>query len=438
MMEKTIMYNAAIFPYTMSFAFQPKDNESEGCSIDLPRGVYQLYLSQLNYNYNRREIELFEKYANGIKLSDEEYSEIIDYAFISTPRTTSIPNDLREGLLAHFGVKLDLDGKTPTLRLLPEAKEEIRSETWDYIIIDLLKKHTDEVIECFDFEKTYTRTDDDPSPLRFYLGAYKFSTDQAEQKLSNALRSAFFFTLAGYKYNIRVSQYQCFEDYFDNEFYKRVSLLYAIWCNRTKPEDVRYIALYDSFSNLTNENKTNLINVLKEILDSDFLASDDKETLKNQLIAGCAEVHLDPNAQILEQTLIKPAMNFIMLRDKYKETMESAIQLYNEKHYKDCANRCYYAMMFALKALLEDQGKLSDWKVGELKESETHGQLENKLSDLVSAGVMDQVFQKDFADVKDIRWACDYSIMTFVEADARDCIQKMKSFCDEVERLTVH
>ena len=140
-------------------------------------------------------------------------------------------------------------------------------------------------------------------------------------------------------------------------------MLYAIWSNRTKPEDVRYIALYDSFSNLTKENKTNLINVLKVILDSDFLASDDKETLKNQLIAGCSEVHSDPNAQALEQALVKPAMNYIMLRDKCKETIESATQLYNEKHYKDCANRCYYAMMFALKALLEDQGKLVDCNI---------------------------------------------------------------------------
>ena len=92
------------------------------------------------------------------------------------------------------------------------------------------------------------------------------------------------------------------------------------------------------------------------------MASDDKETLKNQLIAGCSEVHSDPNAQALEQALVKPAMNYIMLRDKCKETIESATQLYNEKHYKDCANRCYYAMMFALKALLEDQGKLADWE----------------------------------------------------------------------------
>ena len=191
-MEKTIMYNAAIFPYTMSFSFQPKDNESEGLTIDLPRGVYQLYLSQLNYNNNGREIELFEKYSNGTKLSDEEYDEIIDYTFASTPRRTRIVTDPRDALLAHFGVKLVFEEKKPFLCLLQEAKDEIRAETWDYIIIDQLKKHAEEVIECFDFEKTYVRTADDPGPLRFYLGAYKFSTDKAEQALSNALRTAFF------------------------------------------------------------------------------------------------------------------------------------------------------------------------------------------------------------------------------------------------------
>ena len=108
------------------------------------------------------------------------------------------------------------------------------------------------------------------------------------------------------------------------------------------------------------------------------------------------------------------------------------------KHYKDCVNRCFYAMIFALKALLEDQGMLDDWKLGELKEAETHKQLEKKLHTLVRTGVIASQYETDFKKVKDERWVCDYSIMIFVEADANSCIQKMKSFCAEVERLTTH
>ena len=80
----------------------------------------------------------------------------------------------------------------------------------------------------------------------------------------------------------------------------------------------------------------------------------------------------------------------------------------------------------------------ADWKAGELKEIETHKQLESKLSALVASGIIGSQFENDFLYVRDARWGCDYSIMTFVEADARSCIQKMEAFYAEVERLTTH
>ena len=95
-------------------------------------------------------------------------------------------------------------------------------------------------------------------------------------------------------------------------------------------------------------------------------------------------------------------------------------------------------MMFALKALLEDQGLLAAWETGVLKEHEWHNQLMSKLKSLVSSRVLAPQYEKDFIDVHYARWGCDYSIITFVEADARSCIQKMKNFYAEVERLTTH
>src|SRR5699024_6890133 len=91
----------------------------------------------------------------------------------------------------------------------------------------------------------------------------------------------------------------------------------------------------------------------------------------------------------LEQNLIKPAINLILLREKAKETVESAEILCSEGKYVDCANRCYYAMMFTLKMLLEHQGKLANWKSNELKERETHNSLEKGFDDLVTSGVLD-------------------------------------------------
>lgn len=436
MATKEIKYNAAIFPKIMEFRLEPTDGTS-GCSIELPRGVSHLYLSNLNPVYNSREIELFEKYANGMPFIDSDYEDIIDYVFVPIPRPSGSEN-IRDIMLEKFGIKLMTDGEKQWFEILEDHIPEIRANTWDCILVDLLHSRWNDVIECFDFRSSFIREADDDTGLRVSLGAYRFSFDATEQKLSNALRTAFFFTLAGYKFGLRKTQYACFEDYFDSEFYKRVSLVFSIWSNRKKTEDIRYIPLYDSFSNLTNESKNDLISTLKVILDTEYMAFDDKEMLKNHLIEGCNEVHTNPAALSLEQSLIKPTMNFIMLREKSKETMESALQLYAHKLYRDCANRCFYAMMFALKALLEDQGLLAAWETGVLKEHEWHNQLMSKLKSLVSSRVLAPQYEKDFIDVHDARWGCDYSIITFVEADARSCIQKMKNFYAEVERLTTH
>ena len=393
MAGKIIEYNAAIFPKIMSFFLEPTETTS-GCFIDLPQGVNHLYLSTLKPSSNAREIELFEKYANGMIFTDTDYENVIDYTFVPESKLSKTV-DIRDNIFEQFGITLKSDGEKQWFEIIEDCIQEVRANTWDCILVDLLYTHWHDIVDCFDFKQSFFREDGDNAELRFSLGAYNFSADKNEQKLSNALRTAFFFTLAGYKFGLRKTQYECFEDYFDNEFYKRVSLVFSIWSNRKKPEDIRYLPLYDYFSNLSNENKTDLINILKSILDTDYMAFDDKEMLKNHLIEGCNDVHTDPASITLEQILIKPSMNFIMLREKSKETMESAIQLYNDKHYKDCANRCFYAMTFALKALLEDQGQLGDWKPNELKEAETHKQLESKLHSLVLTGIINSQFERN-------------------------------------------
>ncbi len=444
MSKKEIKYNAAIFPKVMEFKLDTT-SEMSGCNIELPRYVNHLYLENLNPLIDAREIELFEKYAQKMTFNDLDYEDIINYVFVPVPRPSGTPaptsltfNKSVNTILSYFGIRLIIDKKKCRFEILEDHIPEIRINTWDCILVDLLSSQWNDVIECFDFKKSFTREADNNDELRIHLGSYKFSNDLTEQQLSNALRTAFFYTLAGYTFGLRKTQYACFIDYFENEFYKRVSLVYSIWSNRKKPDDIRYIPLYDSFSNLSGERKIDLINMLKAILDTEYMAFDDKETLKNHLIDGCNEVHTDPAAQALEQSLIKPAMNYIMLREKSKETMQSAHDLYKTNDYKGCANRCFYAMTFALKALLEDQGQLAQWEAGRLKERENHDLLERKLNTLVSSGVIAPQFQADFLDVKDARWGCDYSIMTFVKADAQSCLQKMDDFCTEVERLTTH
>ena len=93
-------------------------------------------------------------------------------------------------------------------------------------------------------------------------------------------------------------------------------------------------------------------------------------------------------------------------------------------------------MMNALKSLLEYQGKLSEWKPGELKGHESHDSLKKDLDDLVSGGILSNADKSSFEFVKDKRWKCDYSLFVFQKADADTCVKKTVSFLAQIENIT--
>ncbi len=447
--QNTIEFNATIYPKVMSLVLgKPKktidnnfanDMEPE-LAIDLPRGAYLIYIQNMFDEHKQSEIELFKKYAYGVTLEDSDYSSLLDLIMTSTPRNWN--QSINNGdILSQFGLGISEDdnGKRKFV-ILDAAKDTIRVEAWEGIIIDLLNKSAMDIISCFDFESHFSRKNDNSSgndKLYISLGAWKFSSDEAEQKLSNALRTAFMFTLVGYYVGDRKNQYSTFIDYFESEFYKRVSLVFGMWSSLQNKADVKYMPLYDSFHNLSSTSKNELIDVLKALLDNQYSAVDEKQDLKNPLILSAGEFHnnLSASDAMLEQTLIKPAINLVLLREKAKETIASAEILLAEGKYVDCANRCYYAMMFSLKTLLEYQGKLANWKANELKESETHNSLENGLTDLVNARILSSSDKADFEYVKDQRWKCDYSLYCFRKEDAEHCVKLIKKFFSKIEGI---
>lgn len=453
--EKRIEINAAIFPYIMRIALSKpltKDSNAEAVDtlsssqeipdimIDLPRGAYLLYLKNLAKEHNTLELRLLENYAYGVAFSDNDYEELLKLIMVPVDRNWN--QNIQGDLLTPFGVKIttDSNGKQK-FALLEDAIPTIKVETWECIIIDHLKQAAFDIISCFVFASSFTRKGSNNSnsdELRYDLGAWKFSADISEQSLSNALRSAFMFTLVSYYYGDTKNQYHNFSEFFDAEYYKRVSLVYGIWSNRGSKETIEYIPLYDSFHNLTGIQKSDLIKVLRAILDDPDIALDEKQELKYRLIEGTGVFHhdIDTSDQALEQSLIKPAVNFILLREKAKETLASAEILCSEGKYSDCANRCYYAMMFSLKTLLENKGLLAAWKENELKEAETHKSLESGFSNLVNQGILDANDQSAFDYVKDQRWKCDYSLYKFEKADAENCVKKAKNFYTKVEEIT--
>ena len=279
------------------------------------------------------------------------------------------------------------------VNIIEDAKETLRAEAWEGIILDILRESAMTVISLFEFANSFERKNANAmnkEELKIYLGAWKFSSDEAEQRLSNALRVAYMYTLVGYYCGDRKSQYSSFERYFEDEYYKRVSLIFGIWTSLEDKTQIEYVPLYDSFHNLRGMSKKDLVDILRAVLDNPDIDLDDKMMLKNQLIVSAGVFHTNISAgdAPLEQSLIKPAVNFVMLRDKAKNTLEAAKTLEKSGLYVDCANRCYYAMMDALKSLLEFRGLLAQWKENELKETETHKSLERAMNDLVSNGVL--------------------------------------------------
>lgn len=453
--KKAIQINTAIFPYIMRLSLSKPLSKELGVTsycdltpemkvpnimIDLPRGAYLLYLKRLVAKHNVLELRLLEQYAYGVTFSDSDYEELLK--LIMTPVNRNWTQSIQGDFLTAFGVQISTDSNgNQEFTLIEDAIPSIKVETWECIIIDHLKQAALDIIDCFDFASSFTRkhpNNSESDELKYDLGAWKFSGDIAEQSLSNALRAALMFTLVNYCYSDTKNQYHSFSEFFDSEYFKRVSLVYGIWSNRGSKETVEYIPLYDSFHNLNGIGKTDLIEVLRAILDDPDIALDEKQELKNRLIEGAGTFHhnIDVVDQALEQSLIKPAVNFILLREKAKETLASAEILCTENKYTDCANRCYYAMMFSLKALLENKGLLAGWKENELKEAESHTSLENGLSNLITQGVLDTSDQSAFDYVKEQRWKCDYSLYKFEKADAENCLQKAQAFYAKVETIT--
>lgn len=264
-MENKIQFNAAIYPKVMSIIIGKPYNKNENDSdemvlelvVDLPRSAYLIYLQKIFDEHVEPEIDLFKKYAYGVVLDDSDYMTLLSFIMTTTQRNWN--KSINSGdLLAPFGLcmKVDDAGKR-NLELLEETKDSIRVEAWEGIIIDLLSKSSMDIISCFDFDEHFERQAENSINDKLYisLGAWKYTPDTAEQNLSNALRAAFMFTLVGYYSGDRKNQYSSFVDYFEAEFYKRVSLVYGMWVSLEDKTKIKYLPLYDSFYNLTSSSK---------------------------------------------------------------------------------------------------------------------------------------------------------------------------------------
>lgn len=418
-----ITIDASIFPHVMSMSIgEPGSPEFQ--SIDLPRGASLLYLQNMS---DPTEIKLLKKFANKQEFSDEDHEILFNLFLNNTPRLSPLTGNV-DDFLKQFGVCVEeIDGKFQ-FKLITEYTPQIKVDTWDYITVALLKDSYVDIIDCFDF-----------GDISIYLGAWKSDFDVQKQSLLTAFRSAFMFTLIGFLYGDDRKLYANFNDYFENEFYKRIALVHGIWKHRKNDIPIKYIPIFDSFYNLTGNPPTNLIQIIHTILADENIVQDERMMVKNRLVEGAKDLHgdTDPQSVALKQAVIKPVVNYLIEIQSADENIVAAETLYKQKLYAASINRSYYAMMHALKALLENKQQLSDWEPGKLNVNENHKALEQKLIVLSSQGIMTNSFVSDFQYVKQKRWIADYNISTFSEAECLGCIKKAKDFTSEAKRISL-
>lgn len=422
-MMGVITINSSIFPRVMSISFgEPGSSECQ--SIDLPRGANLLYLQNIE---DLKEIKLLKKFVNKEDFSDEDYEMLFNLFLTNTPRLNPPTGNVGD-FLQQFGVYAEkTDGKFE-FQLITEHTEQIKVDTWDYITVDLLKDTYTDIINCFDF-----------GDIDIYLGGWKSDIDAQKQSLLTAFRSAFMFTLIGFLYGDDRALYTHFNDFFENEFYKRIAFINGIWVHRKDDNPIKYIPIFDSFYNLHGNCPAELIQIIHSILADENIVQDERLMIKNRLVEGAMDLHsnTDPQSMALEQAIVKPVVNYLIEIQSADGNLAAAKTLFEENLYEPSINRSYYAMMHGLKALLENKQQLSEWEPGKLNVNASHKVLEQKLIALSSQGIIINRFVSDFQYVKQKRWIADYNVVAFSKAECHECIIKAQDFITEVKRISL-
>lgn len=417
-----ILINTSIFPTVGSVSTKRKGEEIYSKQIEIPSGANFLYLKNIK---DPKEFDLLKKYANSVQFSDEEIEVILHYFLNNVPKPVVDNNNFLS--LESYG--LAINGDDDDFKIIDAWIPYLKKDTWEYIVLDLLRNTYLSIIEEQNFNVSIPIT----------LWSWKSSVGQVEQSLLNSFRSAFIFTLIGFLYGDNRGLYSSFNDFFTNEFSERIKFIHGLWITRKPDEEVRYIPIFDSFYNLKGLQKQELIQIMNTILDNEQITSDDKELIKKALINGAEMFHknIDDEGLDLERSLIKPVVNYIAEFSHAYDELKAARVLYNEKLYKSSVSKSYYAMMHALKALLETENMLIDWSPKSLNSKEDHYQLEKKLCILVRKKIINKCFLQDFKSVKNNRWIADYNVSLTTDLVSEDCLMKADKFLSEIKKLTV-
>jgi uncharacterized protein (UPF0332 family) len=111
--------------------------------------------------------------------------------------------------------------------------------------------------------------------------------------------------------------------------------------------------------------------------------------------------------------------------EQAEESLEEAVLLVGEKHYRAAINRAYYAMFYAVQALLAQKG---------LRTSKHTGSISLFDTEFVKKNLYDRQFSKWLHELFDLRQGADYGdMMIITEEQANQSLQHAQTFVHQIK-----
>lgn len=111
--------------------------------------------------------------------------------------------------------------------------------------------------------------------------------------------------------------------------------------------------------------------------------------------------------------------------EQAEESLEEAALLVGEKHYRAAINRAYYAMFYAVQALLAQKG---------LRTSKHTGSISLFDTEFVKKNLYDRQFSKWLHELFDLRQGADYGdMMVIAEEQANQSLQHAQVFVQQIK-----
>lgn len=388
--------------------------------VNYPEDLYRLYLGLYAPKYVRQIVGKWEK---GRELTDRDYFLLIKKAYANPYKHRVLPEDADMGVIC--GLELGTDGR---LAVREDAKQEAETRTVRFCIEQILAPYTDPILEKhFPGEK-------------INLGYWQEQISSEKLELGQTVQIAYIFTLYNFLWAAEArEQYGYFLNYYQTELTKRVSFVRQIWENRKPGEGLEYIPIFEDFRNLNPEKGAFMAQTISRILKSQDVQLGEKKIIEEALIRQAQMVldSRDEEADRIKNSLITPVVSELVSLKKSREFLRAAEVCLENHLFNSVINRCYYAMLRAVRAALVSFGYGKPWHGANLRPLESHEELmlsfqkvlveEKGLITREQYGFLRRVLQR--------RLIADYSDLEIKDNEAERVLVQARQFVARIEKI---